>query len=156
MKNTEEAFKWIVEILNKHKIPFQIVGGFSARLYGATRELADIDLDIPEDRFLELIPDVKDYIIFGPNRYLDENWDLLLMTLSYQGQYIDLGGAYKVKIFNKNKKEWISLKADFDKTNSMEVYRMEVPVIKKEDLIKYKTILAREVDKIDIEQMTTK
>ena len=58
-----------------------ISGGFAARLYGATRDLADIDIDIPEDRFAELIPQVKEYIKLGPARYKDDNWDLFLMTL---------------------------------------------------------------------------
>ena len=38
-KNTEEAFKWVVNILMQNKIPFQISGGFSARLYGSGREI---------------------------------------------------------------------------------------------------------------------
>lgn len=30
-KNTEAAFKWIVVLLKKHSIPFQISGGFASR-----------------------------------------------------------------------------------------------------------------------------
>ena len=154
MKNTKAAFGWITDILYKHKIPFQIAGGFAAQLYGATRELADIDIDVPENRFLELIPEVKDYIVFGPSQFKDKNWDLFLMTLCYQGQNIDIGGAYEVRIFNQNKNKWQKLRADLIKTNTVEVYGIEVPVIKKDKLIKYKKMLARDVDKIDIKQIS--
>ncbi len=154
MKNTEEAFKWIVNILNKHKIPFQIAGGFAARVYGSKRELADIDFDIPEDRFSEIIPEVKKYIIFGPKRYIDRNWDLQLMTLVYKNQEIDIGGSNNVMIFNSNNKQWLSLKTDFMKTDMIEIYGIRVPIIVKEELIKYKKILSREVDKIDIKQIS--
>ena len=155
MKNTEAAFLWIVGILQGHKIPFLITGGFAARLYGATRELADIDLEIPEDRFSELLPELKDYSKFGLNQYRDEEFDVLLLSLLYEGQDIDISGAYKTKIFDRDKKEWISTKSDFSKANPMIVYGIEVLVIEKNELIEYKKILARDVDKIDVEQMTS-
>ena len=54
MKDTEGALKWIVKILRDHNIPFQISGGFAARIYGSKRELADIDIDVATDRLDEL------------------------------------------------------------------------------------------------------
>ena len=83
MKKTEEAFKWIVGILKGHGVPFKITGGFAARLYGSDRPLADIDIDILNEKFDEVLPAVNDYIIWGPGRLLDNNWDLLLMTLRF-------------------------------------------------------------------------
>ena len=62
MKNTQAAFHWIVNILKTHNIPFHVAGGLAAKSYGAQRELADIDLDIPEDRFEDIIPEVQKYI----------------------------------------------------------------------------------------------
>jgi hypothetical protein len=153
MKNSETAFLWVVDILRKHDIPFQIGGGFAARLYGATRELADIDIDIPEDRFAEVISDVRDYIKFGPTQYKDEHWDLFLLTLSYEGQDIDLAGAYECKIFDEDKKEWVTISDDFTTARMMEAYGIRVPVMNREALIAYKKMLGRDVDKIDVEQI---
>jgi hypothetical protein len=81
MKNSEKAFKWIIDILEKNKIPFQVSGGLAARAYGSDRELADIDIEVSDDNVRDLVPEVKEYITFGPGFYKDDNWDLLLMTL---------------------------------------------------------------------------
>jgi hypothetical protein len=154
VRNTEAAFRWIVGILQNHNIPFQIGGGFAAQLYGATRELADIDFDIPESRFAELLPEVKQYIKFGPEQYRDDNWDLLLLTLSYEGQDIDICGAYEAKVFDQAQGQWMDIKDDFSTANKLTVYEIDVPIMNKGELIEYKTMLGREVDKIDVAQMT--
>ena len=152
-KNTEEAFKWIVSLLNKHSIPFQIAGGFAARLYGSERELADIDIGISDKRFDELNQDVKEYVTFGPAQYIDEKWDLKLMTLKYKNQEIDIAGEDGIKIFDKESKVWISAGRDLSISENKEVYGLTVPVIPKEALIAYKKILMREVDQADLKAL---
>jgi hypothetical protein len=152
-RDTKSAFLWIVGILQNHKIPFQIEGGFAARLYGSLRELADIDIGIPEDKFDELLPEVREYITFGPTQHVNEVWDIKLMTLQYKGQDIDLFGAYKQKFFDKKKHEWVSVSSDFSLAQMMDAYGIQVPVISKEKLIAYKESISREVDKVDIENL---
>ena len=78
-RDTEAAFKWIVGLLQKYSIPFQISGGFAAKLYGSNRELADIDIGIPDSRFEDIYEEIKPYLIYGPEHYLDDEWDLKLM-----------------------------------------------------------------------------
>ena len=155
-KDTEAAFCWIIEILNKQNIPFQIGGGFAARVYGSKRELADIDIALPTDKLSELLPDVKDYITYKLDRYLDENWDVTGMTVEYKGQEIDLVGAQGKRIFDKVNKKWITLENDFPTSEYKEVYGLKVPIMAKEKLIAYKTMLGREVDLIDIKELSGK
>src|SRR3989338_11339919 len=50
MKNTQEALIWIIGVLKRHSIPFRISGGFAAKIYGSTRELADIDIGMDKQR----------------------------------------------------------------------------------------------------------
>lgn len=150
-KNTEDAFKWIIEILNKHKVQFQIAGGFAARMYGSERELYDIDFDVPEEGIEKILPEIQPYIIYGPTQYKDDHWDLLLLTLSYEGQRIDISGAYNAKKFDGTTKTWVSARADLEAAQMMEVYGVEVPIIPKATLIAYKKTVGREVDKIDVE-----
>jgi len=152
-KTTKAAFHWIVNILRKTNIPFQIAGGLAANLYGANRPLEDIDIDIPEEYFLRVKDEVKNYIVYGPAQFKDETWDLMLMTLDYQGQLIDLGGAFNAKIFNRSSQIWQKCHANFSKSEIMKCFDLDVPFISKKELILYKTALCRAVDLIYIKEM---
>lgn len=152
-KNVKSAFHWIINILRGLNIPFQIAGGLAANIYGANRALEDIDIDIPEEYFPLVKEEIKDFIVYGPAQFKDEIWDLLLMTLNYQGQFIDLSGAYSIKIFNKNTQEWQTCSADFSKSEIHKCFDVDVPVITKNELLFYKKIIARPVDVIDVEQI---
>lgn len=152
-RDTESAFKWIIGILQKHKIPFQIKGGLASILYGVKRELADIDISIPENSFDELFSDVKDFIKYGPDQYLDDEWDIKLITLKYKGQNIDIAGAFDKKNFDKKNNKWVNTPSNFDTSVYMDVYGLNVPVISKEDLLSYKKLILRDVDIFDIETL---
>ena len=98
-EKTKNALIWITDILNKYQIPFQISGGFAAKIHGSPRPLNDIDIDIPKDSFGKIMTDVKKYITYGPRHHKDKKWDLYLMTLNYHGQEIDIGSA-DIKIYD--------------------------------------------------------
>ena len=152
-KKTEKALRWILDILAKHKSSYLITGGFAAKLYGATRELADIDLEIPHEKFDGVIKEVKLYIFLGPERYQDKNWDLVLAKLEYKGQKMDICDGDSLKIIDDKTKKVVLDGIDFSKPVQKEVFGMNVDVIPKEILIRYKSALRRDVDKMDIEQM---
>lgn len=149
----KNALMWITTILQKHQIPFQISGGLAASIYGANRPLADIDIDISDNGFESIIEDVKTYIIYGPARYKSDKWDLMLMTLNYKGQEIDLSGAESTYIFSEQAKEWFKLTESLAAAPIKNVFDIDLPVIPLFNLISYKKILAREVDLIDIAQI---
>ncbi|MFH2136242.1 MAG: hypothetical protein ABII19_01205 [Patescibacteria group bacterium] len=150
MKNTEEALRWIVGILEKHKIPFQITGGFAAKIYGSKRPLNDIDIDIFDKDFSKIAGDAQEFIIYGPAHYIDERWDCILMTLNFNGQKIDISGASSMRICDDRTGEWKDMPADLSKAVSKEIYGRTIPVIPPEDLIDYKSMLAGEHQKEDI------
>lgn len=151
----KNAFHWIVTILKELNIPFQIAGGLAANIYGSRRLLEDIDIDIPEDCFSIIKAEVKDFIVYEPTQFKDETWDLMLMTLNYKGQLIDLSGAYHTKICNKLTKEWQNFPADFSKSEIKKCFDIDVSVIPRDELLFYKKIIARPVDLIDVEQIET-
>jgi len=153
MNTAKEALAWITNILKNHSISFQITGGLAARAYGSTRKLIDIDIDISENDFDKIKDEVMPFIVFGPDYFKSEHWDLLLMTLNYHGQEIDLSGAYQTKIYDHKNKRWVSLTTDFSKVNSMNIDGLKLPVIERRELIAYKKILSRPVDLLDLEYL---
>jgi GNAT superfamily N-acetyltransferase len=155
MRNTRVAFRWIIAILRNHKIPFRISGGLAANAYGSKRKLADIDIDIPSRSFGKVMPDVSKYLIFGPERYRDKEWDLLLATLKYKSQEIDLCGAGTTKIFNKTTGKWERLDADLSNSYKTRIFGKVVPIVPKDELIAYKSKLLRKVDIADLKSIGT-
>jgi len=138
MRKTKEAFHWIVKILKKHNVPFHISGGFAARIYGAQRPLNDIDIDIPDKKINEILPEIKRYII-GDGHYKTKVFDSPAdVTLKYLGQVIDITGANSEKIYNSKTKKWTHEFRDFEKFEERKVFGIFVPVLPKKDLLKYK------------------
>jgi hypothetical protein len=149
-RDTETALKWILWILEEPKVDFLISGGFAVRAYGSQRELADIDIEVPDKDIPAIAEKTKEYIIFGPQRYKDNFWILNLMTLKYSGQNIDIVGRDEAHIFNMHKGEWQVLNPKPKKKVIMEAYGMKLPIDTKEELIRYKSIIGRDVDMEDV------
>ena len=83
-KNAKEAFHWIIHILRKNKVPFRISGGLAVNAYGSKRELADIDIDIPDIYIMRLLSFFRDYKYKGPNHYKDKEWDCYAISINYK------------------------------------------------------------------------
>jgi len=137
-EKTIKALKWILGIINKHNIPYQISGGFAAKLYGSSRELNDIDIDIPEESFGLILEEVRPFITYGPDHYVDGKWDNLLMTLKYFDQEIDISGAYKMRISTLKRNDWYYLDNNLNNTNEINYQGMKLKVISPEKLLRYK------------------
>lgn len=132
---------WIVGIMVESGIDYQITGGLAANLYGSGREVYDIDIEV-SDLDVGRVGDLcREYIIWGPDRFVDDNFDLLLMTLEYGGQLIDICGIDSMYIKGELQK------VDLSESILIDGYR----VVGLKDLIEYKRLLGREVDLLDIE-----
>jgi hypothetical protein len=149
-KKLLNALKWIVDILNKHEIQYQITGGFAAYIYGAKRRINDIDIDVPEEDFEKIYDDVKKFVVFGPAQYRDKKWDLKLMTLDFHGQKIDISGAFNAKIFDDVSKKWLLSPVDFSKTRTMNFENIKIRISDPVELMEYKELLSGEHQKSDI------
>ena len=135
-----DGLKWIVGVLNRFGMGYQITGGLAANLYGSKREIYDIDLEVSDYDVYRLGEICREYIIYGPNRYVDEHFDLLLMTLKYRDQLIDVCGIDNMSI------RGLSQEIDLGSAVEVDGYR----VVSLEDLVSYKKLLCRDVDLIDI------
>ncbi|HAO64858.1 TPA: hypothetical protein DCQ44_02650 [Candidatus Taylorbacteria bacterium] len=149
-EKTLKALQWIVGILDKNKVDYQIAGGFAASVYGSKRKINDIDIDMHEADFLKIIPEIKPYIIYGPKRFKNEKWDLELITLDYNGQEIDLSGADTLRMSNKDKTAWISYEKTSFNTVPRTVNGLNIKVLHPLELINYKKELDGEQQSEDI------
>src|SRR5436190_222358 len=135
---TVNALKWVVSILNKHGVDYQIAGGFAAKLYGSSRPLNDIDIDISERHFATILPEALPYVIEGPGRFKDDKWDCERMTLDYKGQIIDITGSDTLKMTNKDRTEWLQCHTGPFHNNVINVAGININVIYPRDLAEYK------------------
>lgn len=154
MRNPQIAFHWIVDILEKNQAAFQITGGLAAQVYGSRRELADIDIDVHEKEWADIMPEITEHIVFGPGRYQDANWDLYLLTLNYLGQPIDISSTHRVKVFDQNQQTWVVLVPDLTQAIVTEIFGRKVPVVHRDHLIEYKSKLRRPVDLLDLQAIS--
>jgi len=155
-RRTSAALHWIYHILKEHRIRFVITGGFAARTYGSHRTLADIDIEVHNKYFPLIEKSVHKFIVFGPKRYKDKTFDLLLMTLKYEGQLIDICGSDSEKLFDKEKGIWYKEHLDYDAISRKNIYDLVVPIESEKSLIKYKKKISRRVDKQDVKELTEK
>ncbi len=101
----KEALRWIVGILDKHKVPYRIGGGFAAKIYGSPRPLNDIDISMPGKYLPAILPEISKYITFGPQHYLDGKWDCDILSLEYEGQEFDITDVDTLRMSNKEETE---------------------------------------------------
>lgn len=150
MKDPQKTLNWIVDIFKKNNVPFVVTGGLAAKSYGSPRGLNDIDIDIHDEDLYLISEQVKPYIVFGPKKYKDERWDLLLLMLNHEGQDIDISGGDTLKICDARSGEWKVDTTDFFDVEKRDIFGIQVPVISKKRLIDYKSMLVGEHQKIDI------
>ncbi len=148
------ALAWIVGLLNRAGIPFQVVGGVAAAAYGARRDLGDIDLSVPAAHLPSLMRLAgPDRIIKEPWRHRDEAWDLILMALEHGGQRIEVGVADAARYRERASGAWHDASIDVGTSMPRVVWGIEVPVMPRAQLIDCKRRLDREVDRRDLAEM---
>lgn len=153
MKDSMRAFDWITGLLEELGYSYLVVGGLAANVFGGRRPLYDIDLDVPKSALREVAERAKLYVTFGPARFRDEQFDIELLSLRYADQDIDLTAAEDVLLFDRNAAQWRHVPTDLMAGEIHEVLGKKVFVIKREALIAYKQMLARDTDLEDVAAM---
>lgn len=155
-EKVKDALVWIKSILESEKIPYQIVGGLAVKTYGGSRPVADIDLYVPKSEVHAILPFIEPYSSRPFNHYVEEYWDLEYCQLIYQDQKIEIGLSPGTKIYSKSEQTWKNLEIDYRCSVNKDFLGVSLPVMPMPDLIEYKTILGREVDLVDVKDLTKK
>jgi hypothetical protein len=153
-----QALGWIVSLLNRYTIPYQICGGMAAKAYEATRPLVDIDMYASlqaSPHFQTLMDEIHPYIIREFTPYRSASWDILYLALNYQGVQIEIAeSTTNPRFYNHRDGHWEAQPIDFTASTLIRLYGIEVAIMPKDELLAYKAMLDREVDHLDIEQIT--
>ena len=148
------ALAWIVEVLERHSVPYQVVGGLAARAYGATRPILDIDLYVPFDLAGAALEEIYPHVYWGPKYYVDDCWDLTYLKADSRGQKVELGdSSSEPKFFDKGAGRWVLQRVDYGASVRVELFGVRAAVMPDEELVRYKLALGREVDLVDAEQI---
>jgi hypothetical protein len=139
-EKTVKALGWIAAILNKHNVPYRIGGGFAAHVYGSSRPVNDIDITLPGKYFAAVLPEISEYITWGPKQFSGEKWEGYGLTLNYYGQEIDITDIDILRMSNLALTDWFQTKDVFRTYEPimMNVYEIDIVVIDPRDLIAYK------------------
>ncbi|MCJ2376387.1 MazG-related protein [Vibrio sp. ZSDZ34] len=150
------ALEWLTEILDSQQVQYQIVGGLAATIHGGSRPVADIDLYIHQADADKLLKQVGPCVSKPLKHYVEGAWDLHYVQLIYQSQKIEIGLFPGTKIRSSHDGSWHELRIDFSSSTLKRFYDIELSVMPLDELISYKRILGREVDLIDIAQLSAK
>lgn len=151
MVNLERTLRWIVGLLQARDIPFHITGGYAAHLYGATRAVNDIDIDLPREALERLAPELLPWREFGPAPYSDATFQLYLMTINYHEQVIDLTAMEGALVHNKNSGGWDLMSMHPHDAILFKVGDLLVPVQHPSELIEYKEKILFDEAKHDVD-----
>jgi hypothetical protein len=149
-----QALNWIVSLLNCHQVPYQVVGGLAAQAYGARRPLVDIDIYVPLDQAHAALEEMKPYLVREPLAHHSASWDLIYLALDFQGVPIEIGdSSTNPRFYNHIDQRWEPQVIDYTASENVEIYGIDVAVMPKDELLRYKAMLDREVDHLDIQQI---
>lgn len=144
------AAQWIVELLRDQNIPFLICGGLAAQGYGSERALNDIDLFVPGECFSAVVQAGQEFVSKAAAHRQEEGWDITYVQFKYEGIKVEVGNADGPQIFDVGKANWVPLDIDFSRYATVRLLGIDLPLMLKDDLVKYKSALSRPVDIEDI------
>ena len=141
-------FLEFLELLEKHKVEFLLVGGYAVILHGYGRSTGDLDLWINQtsDNYNRL---KKVYEDFGAPIFSKED---------FENERLDVWsiGVEPRKIEILTKVSGLAFNESFKNCNWLNVEKFKVPYIHFEDLMKNKRATGRLKDLLDVEQLMKK
>lgn len=143
------ALKKVVSVLNEHQIPYQITGGFAGNIYGSLWPPHDIDLEVSARDMPLLAGLFADHITQPLHHFINDEFDLWLITLDIDGIEIDINQAEKCYLINKAGQKQL-LCTDLSTAEVHDFMGIKVSVQPLEQLIAYKKTIGRAADVADL------
>jgi hypothetical protein len=150
--NHIKALQFIIPIFEQHDITYRITGGLAGNLYGSLWELHDIDIEVAR-KDIDLVAEVfKEYIAIDLMRLVDDEFDLLIMTLVIYGVDIEINQAEDAFIYHNDAP--VKLDDDLSVFNTFYFEGLKLRVKPLKQIIEYKQLLGRQNDVMDLMRLT--
>jgi hypothetical protein len=146
-----QVLKFIIPIFQKHDIDYHVTGGLAGNLYGSQWFLRDIDIEVAQKDMDKVVELFREYITIQPTILVDEEFELLMMTLTINDIDVEINQAEDVFVCHQGMK--VKLDTDLSKAKIIIFENLEMRVQPLIDIIKYKEILGREEDLIDLRKL---
>jgi gamma-glutamylcyclotransferase (GGCT)/AIG2-like uncharacterized protein YtfP len=141
-------------VLRDHEIPTQAVGGLAVRAWGGSRPLVDLDFYVPDRCLRDAARSLADWAVGEPHRIRCAHWDLTVLLLDVDGRRVELGGADTGRYRDAASGRWCPAAVDFSAGVAHAVLGVPVTVMALAPLVTYKSALQREVDLVDLHELT--
>ena len=107
---------------------------------------------MPGRYFSEILPEVSNYVTYGPQHYLNEKWDCDTLSLEYEGQEIDITDVDTLRMSNKERNAWLIPKELYRKFQPVHTTAddIKVTLLHPRDLVAYKKELDGDHQLVDI------
>lgn len=148
-ENHLKALKFVVFTLEKHEIAYQVTGGLAGNIYGSEWPLHDIDIEVSQKDIEQVASLFKPHVIRPLARFVDEEFDLMLVTLRVNDVEIDINQAEDAFLVTKNGQR-VKFDTDLCKAIEKPFLDLTVWVQPLEDIIRYKELLGRNEDVRDL------
>jgi len=146
MLKAEKDFEEFIELLNKHKIEYMIVGAYALALYAKPRNTGDLDIFIGRtESNAKLMLNVL--VEFG-----FESVTITIEDFLTEGRIIQLGVS-PVRIDIMNSIDGVNFVEAFQRIEKVRFGDTTANFISREDLVKNKSSSKRKKDQADLEEL---
>lgn len=153
-ENHFQTLKLIVGQFQREQIVYQITGGLAGNIYGSQWPLHDIDIEVQQKDLETVAKLFSDFIIRPLDRFIDEEFDLMLLTLRINQVEVDINQVEDSFVFSQGVR--VKLDTDLSKANCIDFLGLEVWVQPLEDVIAYKKLLNRQADLLDLIELRSR
>lgn len=143
-----KTLRFLVATFEQHSIEYQFTGGLAGNVYGSDWPLQDIDIDIAQKDIHRVIHIFKDYVIRPFSKFVDKEFELMLLILRINDVEVEINQAEESFIFIKGIRRRIDI--DLSQRQKELFLGLEMYVQPLSDLIQYKQLLNRQADVSDL------
>lgn len=122
------TLRWLCGVLDREKIPFQVVGDIAMLLEGASSAVNTVELFVRADSLPQLMRLVQDRITEYPWRRRNEQWDLIMMELINEDVLVSIGISDGARTRIDTSAEWQDVMINFQASKVVLLEGLKIPI----------------------------